>query len=224
MVKLLLFTILILFVYQFDDVLRGLHLAVSKIRNKKYKQLVLDSDRYVAMAMTIIGMPLALNYMLTSDHSLGLKFLYIGLTFLIFGILISGIGIFMKRLKHLSYYENVNMFAGSIYAIAGLFHPVMNYVPWHSGRDRVGLARFAMLLSIPPLVAILFRAYYDQYSFQAEFLRYIDVLLVVLVGALFMLLTIRMLSRFLIHSNLNLAAYMRVVIGIGIVFALFIRP
>jgi undecaprenyl pyrophosphate phosphatase UppP len=216
--RIILFSILLVAVYQFDDLVKMLHYLARKIMRQGYKQLYLDSDQYVGMALAIIGMPLALNYFLISEQSLQVKLLIMALMYLVFTILASGLHVFNKRLKHI---ETYGQFVGMAYAVAGLFHPVMRTVPWHGARAAKELVQFAFLLSIPPLVGWFFKFYYDNNLYQTEFVKYMDVAIIVMVGGLLINITIKALDKYLSRARLNFLGYFRIVLGAVITLLLF---
>jgi hypothetical protein len=221
MAKIILLPILLMVVYQFDDLVRALHFVFSRLRRGKYKQLVLDSDHYVGTALAIAGMPMALNFLLVSEQPLGTKLLIIAGLFLLAATLTFILGTVLPRLRHVHHYEGVSAFVTTTYAIAGMFQPMFRTVQWHGGRAQGELGKLAFLLSLPALLGFGFKWFFGQYDYQDEFIKYMDVLIIVMVGGMFIHLVISPARRYLGSRHMGMMGLMRVVVGLGISLLLF---
>ncbi|HYC79743.1 MAG TPA: hypothetical protein VEC17_01830 [Candidatus Binatia bacterium] len=218
MSRILLFSILLVVVYQFDELLKMLNYILLRVTRKEYRKLVLDSDRYVGTVLAIIGMPLALNYLLVSDQPLQMKLLIIAFLYVLFTILASGVTVFNKRLKHVEQYGQL---VGMTYAVAGLFQPVIRTVPWYSGHATKELAKLGFLFCIPAFIGWGFKTYYDNNLFETEMVKYMDTAIIVMVGGLFVIITVKSLEKYLSKANLNYLGYLRIVLGAVLSVILF---
>jgi hypothetical protein len=222
MIKSIILSLLLVFVYQFDELARGVHAIWSRIRHKRYHRLAADTDHYVGTALTIALMPLFLNYALASDGALAPRLIFLFGVYFTFALLMTGVGRFMHELGKSRRYHGITMLIAGGMTIGRLFVPNIAYVPWDTGRERMTYARLAFLLSIPPLLGLVFRAVYGAYSYEGEVLKYFDALIIVMIGGLFMNIIIHALERYFTQTNLGMMGYFRIVAGIGVaLFLLF---
>jgi hypothetical protein len=220
MTKTLILSLLLVFVYQFDELVRGLRVVVWKLMRKNYHGLGRDTDHYVGTALTIGLMPLLLNYALTAEGDLGPKLLFLFITYSVFALLMFGAGRFLRELGKARQYHGFNMAMSTASLVGGLFHPGLRYVPWDTGRERLTYAKLALLLSIPPLLGLIFRSVYDANTFEGEVSKYFDALIVVMIGGLFINIVIHGLERYFKRTNISMMGLFRIVVGVGVAFFL----
>jgi undecaprenyl pyrophosphate phosphatase UppP len=216
MVKMLLLSILLVFIYQFDELVRAAHSVRHPLRHKNYEQTLLDSDHYVGTALAIAGMPLALNFLLVSSLPLGVTLFIIAMAFLMTSLLTAGLGVFLRRIKYANTYQGVSALVGYAYALSGFFHPLMRTMPWHTGRGHKDLSRAMLLFSLPAILGFWFKAFFNTYGEPGAFMRYIDTLIIVMVGGSFMFLVIEVLTRYFHRHRMPVLSLYRVALGIVI--------
>lgn len=222
MTKSILLSLLLVFVYQFDELVRGVHSIWGRLRHKKYHRLSADTDHYVGTALTIALMPLFLNYALASEGALMSKLIFLFAIYLIFALLMTGVGRFIHELEKSRRYHGVTMLIAGGMTIGRLFIPSIAYVPWETGRERMTYAKLAFLLSIPPLLGLVFRAVYGAYSYEGEVSKYFEALIIVMIGGLFINIIIHALEHYFKRVNMGIMGYFRVVAGLGIALVLLI--
>lgn len=220
MAKILLFSILLVLVYQFDEVVRGVLHIMRRVLKQKLHYVIRDSDHYVGTALTIATMPLLLYSIMASEQELIVKLIWLACVYLGFAVAAAGLGYFLGQIRHLKTREGYDLAFSALGVVGGLFHPSLNMVPWHAGRERMTFAKLAFLLSIPAVLAALFKIYYDQSMYQAELSEYLDVLIIVLIGGVFINITISALEKYLKTNNLGIFSYFRIAAGLGVAFYL----
>lgn len=223
MAKYLILTLLVVIVYQYDELVRLVVYFFRRIRNKKYKELVLNADEYVGTALAVISLPMVLLIMLNAQRSLTENLVVIAGVLMLFAILSSSVATFSDRLKELRMFNNVSAFAGALYVTAGLFHPVIRLVPWYTGKEIKLLAKTAFYLSLAPILGLCFKYYYGNSVFKTEFEKHIDTLILVMVVGLSINVSTPVIRKYLHTSNLNLTGYVRVLVGLGVCIYFFTR-
>jgi undecaprenyl pyrophosphate phosphatase UppP len=218
MTKVLLLSILLVVVYQFDELVRGVLRIIQRLMRHKHKLVIKDSDHYVGTALTIAMMPLMLYEVMLSDNSLTSKLLWLGGLYMAFAVIATGIGYFLRQLSHLRTEQGVSMVLSAAGIVGGMFHPSMSLVPWHAGRERLTYAKLALLLSVPALVGAAFKSYYDNY--QPALSEYMEVLIIVMVGGLFINIATIFLENYFRTHDLGVLSYFRIVAGLAIALVL----
>lgn len=220
MTKILLLSILLVLVYQFDQVVEMVYLMFKKISRGRVDWVVKKSDHYVGTAVTIATMPLLLYSVLVSDELIIIKLLWLAGIYLVFAVVAGGVWYFIRQAKHVVQQKGSALVFASMSVLGGLFHPGIALVPWPDERDRLVYSRLALLLSLPALIGAAFKFYYDNYV--AELSHALDALIVVMVGGLFINIIVKFLEKHFRYSNLGLLSYLRVLAGFVVAVVLVI--
>lgn len=216
MIQSIILSILLVLVYQFDELVCMLVVGFNRLRNKQHLHHNRNNDHLVGTALTIALMPLLLNQVLLSDWKLSAKMLVLSLTYILFAIASAGLGRVMHELHQAQKYQGLTVFIASAQVIGGMFHPVLHQVPWRGGEERLTFAKLAFLLSLPPLAGLAFSWFFEVYYFDSGFIEYINILIIVMVGGLFINFTIYALEKYFKRANLGVLGYYRIVLGLSV--------
>lgn len=222
MIKSIILSLLLVFVYQFDELASGAHAIWARIRHKKYHRLAAETDHYVGTALTIALMPLLLNYAFATEGDLVPKLLFLFAVYIIFALLMTGVGRFVSELEKSRRYHGFTMVIAAGMVVGRMFVPHIAYVPWETGRERLTYAKLAFLLSLPPLLGLAFKYAYGTTSYETEVSNYFDALIIVMIGGLFINFVIHALEHYFARANLSMMGYFRIVVGIGVALLLLI--
>lgn len=216
MTKAIILSILLVLVYQFDELMHMVFMMFKRFRHKRAGAVFHEIDHYVGTALTIALMPLSINYVLLSDWELSTKMLVLFLTYAGFAVAAAGVGRIVQEMERAKKYGGLMSAIAVTQVVGGMIHPVLHQVPWRASRERVTYAKLAFLLSLPPLLGLIFTRIYDTYLYDHEFLEYINVLIIVMVGGLFINFTIRALEKYFARVNMSVMGYYRIVLGITV--------
>jgi undecaprenyl pyrophosphate phosphatase UppP len=220
--KVILLSMLLVLVYQFDELVRGVLHLIRRLLRHKHRDVIRDSDHYVGTALTIATMPLLLYTLLLSDIPLAGKLLWLAIVYLAFAAVSAGVGYFARQSHRLRHQHGYTLAFSAMGLVGGLFHPALNMVPWHAGRERLTYAKLAFLLSIPALLGAAFKSYYDSINYYDEWGQYMEVLIIVMVGGLFINIIIHVLERYFKAHDPGILGYFRIVAGLAIAFFLLL--
>ena len=219
MSKLVTLSILIAIVYSWEDLKRFLWMIIrSKARNKNTTRS-LHLDQFVATVLMFVSLPISLMYFLTSEIDLGHKLIFIAVELLLISILAWSLGIFLNRLRLLKFASGAEKIGVVAYSVMGLVSPGLRWVdPWNIERRLI--AKFTLFLSIPALVGLALKQLVN-WSPATEALPNLDFLIQIAVAGLMINVTVEFLERHMRrHRWVYLSAYLRIVLGIAIGFAL----
>ena len=219
MAKILLVSILLVVVYQFDELAHAARVVLDRLSGRRTPRLVAETDHYVGTALTIACLPLLLNLIFVSEQELPVKLALVAGAYLIFAVLATGVGVFARRLRHRRHYNGVTMAFSAVSLVGTLFHPSLGMVPWHAGRERATYAKLAFLLSLPVLLGLAFQSMYGT-GYREEFSAYLDMLVVVMIGGSFMYIVINFLERYFKSHRVSVSGYFRVALGLGVALLL----
>ncbi len=210
-----------MFVYQFDDVVRFLHLVWHRLTRSRFPHIPhphLDSDHHVGTTLSIAAMPMVLWYLLSSGRTIGGSLLVMAAVLLSFVLFSVAMEFFVVRMKA---HGHISAYAAMVIALISASQPILRAVPWQAQRARKSLSKLAFLLSVPVVAGILLKAYYGRHSSDDDFSRYMDILIVVMVAGMFINIVTNELRRYVRRHNVGILGLFRVAAGVAITVFLF---
>jgi hypothetical protein len=220
MAKILLLSILLVLVYQFDQIVGMVYLMLKKISRGRVKWVVKESDHYVGTAVTIVTMPLLLYSVMVSNETMLSKLLWLTGIYFLFAVVAGGAWYFIRQAKLATRQKGGALVFAFLSVIGGMFHPGIGLVPWPSDRDRLVYSKLAFLLSVPGFFGAVIKFYYDNYL--AELGDVIDSLIVVMIGGLFINVVVKFLEKHFRVTGFGLLSYARVLAGLGVAVILVV--
>jgi hypothetical protein len=219
MAEIITLSILLVLIYQFDEVVRVLYLAVSKARHKRYKDVLPDTDQLVGTALGLAVMPFLLNYLVTSDKSLLFNLMVLGCLLLGFSVAAVIAGFFTRKFSTLPHYHNMSALVSASYSVAAVFAPVLRMMPSFGGRAGKQFAKLAFFLSLPVLFGMLISIYFSGEQFSS----YMDILIVVMIAGAFMHFTANFLKSYVYRNRIDMMGLFRIAFGLGVAFVMILR-
>lgn len=214
MSKLILLSILLTVVYSWEDLKRLLLIVIrSKVRNKSiFYDLRLD--QFVATMLMFAILPLSLMYFLASEATLTHKLAWMAAELLVISCLAYGLGIFVNRMRLLSYASGIEKISVVAYSVMGLMSPTVRWIdPWSIERKLI--VKFTFLLSLPALAGLALRV--ANSHTDRELLPHLDLLINIMVGGLIINIAVEFLEKhFRSYRHAKLSTYLRIVLGLVI--------
>lgn len=208
MARILAISILLLIVYSWEDlkwILRRLAFSIFKRRNGPGKRLLAQKlDERVGILVILATVPIGFVYMISQADNIFSKLIWIG------GILI---GLAVAAITSEVLLRRAARYATPLGGIVSLFAPMFAVAAETAYLPRKVMAKFAFLLALPPLAGLVLK-YLNNSTYEVLIPR-LDILTAVLVGSLFLRITIEFLEHYFHLYNLEkLFSYYRVVLGI----------
>lgn len=169
-------------------------------------------DQMVSVLVMLATIPIGLTYLLAGSGNIFQKLAILGGVLL----LVSTAAVLSSALvtRHNMGVSRVLPFG---VGIVNLFAPAIAVIAESAYLPRRVLAKFALFLSLPPLLGLVFHHLNYGSNIGRELLPNLDILTVVLVSSLFLRITVEFLERYFRFYRLEkLFSYYRVVLGIGL--------
>ena len=205
MTRILLLSMLLTMVYSWEEMKRAVRVLFYRLIIKKRPlfgpQGAIRIDEAVSTAVVFAAIPLSLTYLLVSSNpfrALGvLALVLVGASAVAYASAVA-----MRRFNPLP--------AG--FALAAIAMPALGNL---AILPRKLLSRFSLYLALPPAVGLALRFAVNNYGAPAEFLPNLDILILVLVGALFAQIAAEFVGRHLrAFRRFKLFSYYRVALGV----------
>jgi hypothetical protein len=216
--RFILFAILVTVVYSWDEI-SGLIIRIAS-RKKSHGHRHQNADEFVATAVMFFAIPLSLIYFLASDSPLVLKLGLLAGQLLAVAVLSSAAQLFWHRAKEVQDYHGMEKVGAVAFALAGLVSPVMRTFG-RAGRSNYSLiAKFAGLLALPALLGLAIAYISPKDILTGDVLPNTNALIMVAVGGLIIMVAAEVLEKHLKLRRIHAFAYVRVLLGIVILFTL----
>ncbi|OGE74530.1 MAG: hypothetical protein A3K06_02175 [Candidatus Doudnabacteria bacterium RIFCSPHIGHO2_01_52_17] len=216
MERLILVSILVTIVYSWDDFQRILRILFYAILRKQRPAQILaaNSDRLVSIILVFATLPIGLSYLLAGHGPFLPKLLLVGFGFLVISFVAFLASSVAKYYRVAFALDGTLKLASFGFTLGSLVAPVLASLAEPSILPRRLFAKLAVFLSLPPLIVVLLKVLNYHYA-PEELLPNIDVLLQVLLVALFARIAIEFLSHYLrILRFHSFSGYFRVVLGV----------
>ena len=215
MTRILLVSLLLAVIYSWEELKRAVRVIFYRLVFGKKKLFGKDgairTDQIVSTMVVLATLPVSLTYLLASGDDPWRKLGTMALVLL--GV--SGVAIFSGVMT-----RGLNLLQAEL-SFSGLVSPMMSVVSGAAVLPRKLLSRFTLYLSIPPAVGLIMRYVANYSAASADLLPNLDVLILVLVGALFLQIAASLLERyfrlFVFHI---LFSYYRIALGVVLAWVL----
>lgn len=225
MARIVLISILLTLVYSWEELKQAVRVLFYRLLRQKRptRYYTLHLDQFVGTLVLLATIPISLAYFLASQENFLAKLGWLALSLLVISLAAAGSGIFLRRLQYLKAYEGFNKIVPLTFSVAGFVSPFFQLFNSSAILPRNVLAKFAFFLSLPPLAGLFLKHLVNSSSPQA-FLPHQDILIYILVVALFMRLVIEFLERyFRLYRLEKLFSYFRVILGIILAVLILVR-
>lgn len=222
MIKLILLSILLTVVYSWEEFKRAARVLLYGILRKQKPLTAFAGhiDEFVSLAVIFATVPAGLMYFLASSQNFFQNLLWLSVTLLSVSAVAAGAGTFARRLRYASLYSGADKIFPVAFSLGGFVSPVMSAFSNAAYLPRKTLAKFAAIMSIPPLAGLALKR--ANGATDPMLIPNIDALIVVLVGALFIQIISGALKDFLgSYRFRKLSAYFRIVLGIALTGLIF---
>lgn len=226
MTKLILVSLLLTMVYSWEEFKRALHLAFYSILRKKrpLKYFALHVDRYISTIVLIAVVPMSLTYLLSAPGDIFQKLRDLTIVLLMFAVAAEIAAVLLRYFRLRSIIGDDYNSMPAVLSLGSLVSPKIAAISGTAGLPRSIAAKFALFLSLPPFVGLILKKFTDAGELPPSSLPNIDALILVLVGALFLRVTIEFLERyFRIYRFKSLFSYFRIILGIALACLLLFR-
>ncbi|MDP3741236.1 MAG: hypothetical protein Q8R08_02815 [bacterium] len=170
------------------------------------------TDQKVGTLVILATVPIGLFYYISHAENIWARLIWIGAGLLA----IAGAAIASEILLRRAHY------ATTIASLVVLFSPVVAGFAETAHLPRKVLAKFALLLSIPVFVGLLLR--YTNNLSPESLIAGFDLLTIILIGSLFLRLTIDLLEHyFQLYRLEKLFSYFRVALGVALAGILLLK-
>lgn len=211
--KLILVSILLTAVYSWEELKRTLRVLLYAVlyKERPREYFATHLDEFVSLAIVFAAVPVSLMVFLSNPGNFFAKLLYLALTLLGASLVAASASILMKR----------RSYVGLVLSLVSVVSPAMQAFENAVYLPRKTLAKFAALMSIPPITGLLMKGVVNPAA-DPSLLPNIDLLIYVLVGGLFIQITIGLLKDFLGSRRFRkVSVYYRVVLGIALTGLVF---
>lgn len=217
MLRLLAISVLLTIVYSWEDFRQMIRvLAAGLLKRDPGHYYLSRLDQLVGTLVLLATIPFGLAYFLVSRQPLGYRLAMLAMQLLAFAVTAAGVRTLLFWMNETSDSAGPARYVPLVLALGGMFSPVAHLFSG-SPRYRGTLAKFAFLMSIPPLVGLLLQGLLRYSSPTGNYLPNLDLLVGFLVGALFIRITIEFLERyFRLYRLEGLFSYVRIVLGIAL--------
>lgn len=206
MSRILLVSILLTVVYSWEEFKRALFVFFKGflLRRDTGRYFAAHVDQFVSMAVIFVTVPLGLSYLLLSGIQSDTTYLYAGFAL----VLVSVVAFLAGTWARFS-------LLGKSLSLTSVFYPKLASFAEAGGLPRLAFVKFATLLSLPAFIGFLTRHFSTAVLPKTELLPSIDLLVAVLIVALFARICIDVLERhFRSHRLKKVFGYYRIVLGI----------
>lgn len=224
MTKVFLLTLLLTVVYSWEEIKRSSRLALYGLLKKQKPEYFYNNhlDQYVSTIILLAVIPITFSYLLSNSENTTKTLFWIMVELIIVGLIVNGVGIFLKRIKYLNEYDGMYKFLGLGYSLLGLISPLGRTVSSLAVLDKNILSKSALSLTLPPVVGLMLKWLINHTGINAIFIFHLDQLIIIVVIGLFILTTIVFLKKYFWKFNLNLSGLFRILLGILIMTILII--
>ncbi|OGE84302.1 MAG: hypothetical protein A2846_02065 [Candidatus Doudnabacteria bacterium RIFCSPHIGHO2_01_FULL_49_9] len=226
MAKIFVVSLLLMLVYSWEEFkyyakfFLRLLLYRNKIANLPWSK---TADRFVSASIGLAMLPIGLSIFLESHPFSGRNLLWLAASMLIIAVIAWYASAIIKYLSGLRYYSSLSVGASAIYDLAALSSPQLLWFSDFDLVERKALAKFAAYLSLPAIVGLVLKFTLGQSYVDERFLPGLDLLIQILVMALFINVTISILKKHLHSRQMSKIFHLfRVVLGILLSAALLI--
>lgn len=216
MLRMILISILLTVVYSWDEFRRSVWVLLYGLFRKKHplKYYSYKSDKLVGTLVMLATVPVGLTYILFGSGNTWNKLAWIGSGLLLISLLAAGSAVLVRRLRYLGAYEGVERIIPITFSVAGLLAPIFRLFTDFTTLPRKVLVKMTFFLSLPSFLGLSLERL-NRNAVPAELLPNMNLLLEVLVAALFVRITVEFLEQYFRLYRLNrLFSYFRVVLGI----------
>lgn len=221
MLKILLFSTLLMLVYSWEEFKQTFR---TLVRGLIHKQSRFPIDRLVSNLIVASSVPIGLAYYLGSASFSAWTYAMLAAELLVISLLAAGTGVLIRRLRHLPNFDSREGRAVLLgYTVAGMFLPTVRALGDLERIDRKSLAKFTFFLSLPPFAGLALKFGVDQSVDRPELLPNLDILITIAVIGLFINITIDFLKHHFRAAKFNrLGHYARVLLGIILAVSLLL--
>ena len=215
--KFLLFAVLMTVVYSWEEITDSIRAGFNKLigKGKGRKTGGYESDHFVSTTILLAWIPVSMVLFLASDGRMSSKLGWLIAQLLLINLFMRGFLIFKNRMNKMDRYSGWEKTGLVFYSLAGLILPTYRMFYYDSYYNERLVAKFAGILMIPALAGLLISMFFPSLpNIQTDILPNINQLIVVMVGGLFILITIEFLEKFLIVHPFRLFSFVRIVLGL----------
>lgn len=216
MLRMIVISLLITVVYSWNEFRRSVWVLLYGLlrRKRPLKYYSLHTDKLVGTLVTLATIPIGLTYTLFGPGNLSTKLAWMGGGLLLVSLLASGSSLFVRRLRLLGAYEGIERIVPISFSLAGLLSPTFRLFTNLTALPRKVLVKTTFLLSLPAFAGFVL-ARWNRNLVPGELLPNMNLLLQVLVAALFARIIVEILEQYFhLYRLEKLFSYFRVVLGI----------
>lgn len=227
MTRLILVSLLLTAVYSWEEIKHAVKVLIYGFlrRPRPLRYHGAHIDQFVGVLIMLAIVPISLTYFLASETNIWQKLGYVALALLAISAAAAGSGLMLRRLRYLHTYDGGTKIIPIVFSVAGLVTPAVRIFSGIDILPRKVLAKFAFLLSLPPLLGLVLKNSVAAAVPRPELLPNLNILIIVLTAALFARIAAEFLeSHFRLYRLERLFPYFRVLIGILLAVALLGGP
>jgi hypothetical protein len=219
--RFLLFAVLLTAVYSWEEISYLTSRLWHKLRKKNNNHYGSDgSDKFVTAGLMYFAIPLTLIYYLAGDGGTIKKLFLLSVQLILIAVLAAGIKKFAENRDMIGKYQGLEKIGAVGYALSGFVSPLFLMFRRHAATEHELVGRFALFLSLPALAGLVIAFMSPKDIITGDILPNMNSLLVVMVGGLFVNVTVHLLEKHLRLNAANLLSYFRIILGILILVVL----
>jgi len=215
MLKILLLSTLLTAVYSWEEIKHTLLMLVRYFLRKQNKIRFYRgrTDKLVGSLIMIASVPLGLSFFAASQSELIPKLLGLSIFLVAGSALAAGAATALGRLRFSAGVAGQEKALAVAYSALGLISPIFGMFRGQGRQDQKMLAKFALLLSLPPIAGAFLK--FETKTSPEILIPNTDALITILVLSLFLRIGVDFLEKYFKTAKLKtLFSYYRVVLGI----------
>jgi hypothetical protein len=219
--RFILFALLLTVVYSWEEISYLTSRLWRKLRKKNTHNYASDgSDKFVTAGLMYFAIPLTLIYYLAGDGSPTKKLFLLSLQLILIAVLATGVKKLADNRDMIGKYHGLEKVGAIGYAFSGFVSPLFLMFRRHAATEHELVGRFALFLCLPALAGLMIAYLSPKDIITGDILPNMNSLLVVMVGGLFINVSVHLLEKHLRLNAANLLSYFRIILGILILVVL----
>jgi hypothetical protein len=215
--RLLLFSVLLTIVYSWEEIKLVLLKSWRRWEGKRsFYDYGDGSDKFVGLSLMYMAIPLTLIHYLGSEKEPLLKLTILSAELLAIALFSAGLRILSNRTRIIGKYQGMEKVGAVGFALAGMVSPTFLMFRRHAVTEHDLVGRFALFLSLPALAGLALAYVSPKDIITGDILPNINVLNAVMVGGLFINISVRFLEKHFRLNSFDIMSYGRIALGVFI--------